>query len=139
MEEHFLNHLVAGENREPSRPWYNAAGDCIVYQMADEAIVADRIDEVLTIYRSAITDKPIGYEIKGVMALTRRFGWEGILVKSQHDAGELKAVSLSALLLVAYEQGPKTMRRRRAYADAFDSCAGQSRLRAEDLECMVAQ
>jgi hypothetical protein len=95
--------------------------------------VADRIDEVLTIYRSALTNKSIGYQIKGVAALARRFGWEGVLVEHKRDAEELHEVSLFALLLAAYEQGPKTIGRRKAYADAFESLAEKPRISAEDL------
>ena len=138
MEKHFLDNLVTGQKREHPKPWYNPAGDCIVYQMADEAVVADRIDEVLTVYRSAITNKPVGYQIKGVGALARRFGWEGVLVQSTQDAEQLKEVSLFALLLAAYEQGPKTIGRRKSYAAAFESCADTPRILADDLESVLA-
>lgn len=137
MEKHFLEHIVADEEREQAKPWYNAEGDCIIYQVADEAVVAERIDEILTIYRSALTDKPIGYQIKGVVALARRFGWEGVRVQCKIDGEEIVEVSLSALLLAAYEQGPKTIGRRKAYADAFESCADSPRIRAEDLESVL--
>jgi hypothetical protein len=53
MEKHFLAHLVQGVEREAPRPWYNPHGDCIIYQMVDEAVVGDRVDVTLTIYRSA--------------------------------------------------------------------------------------
>ena len=133
MEKHFLADLVAGQERKQPIPWYNPDGDCIIYQFADEAVIADRIDEVLTIYRSAISNKPIGYQIKGVAALAKRFGWHGVLVESKQDAEELKEVSLSALLLAAYEQGPKTIGRRMAYADAFEFCADKPRISTKDL------
>ena len=134
MEEHFLKSFVEGETREEPRPWYNPDGDCIVYQMSDEAIVADRIDEVLTIYRSANTNKPIGYQIKGVGAIARTFGWDGVMVEFKRDAEELKQISLYALLLAAYERGPKTIGRRRAYARVFESMADRPRISAEDLQ-----
>jgi hypothetical protein len=97
MEEHFLKEYVSGVSREPTRPWYNPDGDCIVYQMVDEAIIAQRVDPILTLYRSAITDKPIGYQIKGVAALANRFGWNGILVNCTQDTDGLKHISLYAL------------------------------------------
>lgn len=90
METHFLSDFIAGQTRQSPEPWYNSDGDCIIYQMCDEAVVAERVDEVLTIYNSAISGKAIGYQIKGVAALARAFGWEGILVEFQHDNGELK-------------------------------------------------
>jgi hypothetical protein len=89
---------------------------------------------VLTIYRSAVTDKPIGYEIKDVRAITSRFGWDGILVAHKTDTEELKQVSLYALLLAAYEQGPKTIGRRAGYVEAMESCGENSRIDAKELE-----
>lgn len=133
MEDHFLNEFVKDVKRERPEPWYNPDGDCIIYQIVDEAIVADRIDEVLTIYRSAISGNPIGYQIKGVAALAQKFGWEGVLVKCRKDDHEIKEVSMFALLLAAYERGPKTIGRRMAYADAFESFADQPRINAEEV------
>jgi hypothetical protein len=101
--------------------------------MLDEATIADRIDEVLTIYRSALSHKPIGYQIKGVAALASKFGWEGVMSECEEGREELKSVSLSALLLAAYEQGPKTIGRRKAYADAFDSVGSNPRMRLDDI------
>lgn len=136
MEKHFLSELVESEERLKPQPWYNPDGDCIIYQIVDEAIVADRVDEVLTIYRSALTRKAIGYQIKGVVALAKMFGWDGVLVESAHDEQEIKVVSLSALLLAAYERGPKTIGRRRAYADAIESSASHPRLEAAEIPDM---
>jgi len=78
MEEHFLRDATDGEPEFRPEPWYNAYGDCIVYQMVNEAVVGERIDEVLTIYRSAVDNRPIGYQIKGVAAIVRRFGFDGL-------------------------------------------------------------
>ena len=107
-------------------------------RFVSSVVVADRIDEVLTIYRSAITDKPIGYQIKGVSALARIYGWDVILVECRKDTEELKELSLFALLLVAYEQGPKTIGRRTAYADALESSLSNPRLRVNDIELVPA-
>ncbi|MGB7195316.1 MAG: hypothetical protein WBD81_17820 [Collimonas pratensis] len=135
MEEHFLSNLVVGVERETIyEPWYNPDGDCIVYQMVDEAIIADRIDDVLTIYRSAITGNPVGYQIKGVAALARIFGLDGISVISDQDHHELKRVSVFAILLAAYERGPKTISRRRSYAVAMESSRADGRLEIGELQ-----
>lgn len=134
MDEHFLKEIVSGVSRATSdtpKPWFNPAGDCITFQMADEAVVADRIDGLLTIYRSAIDERPIGFQIKGVAAITRRFGLKGICVECRSDKHELQEVSISALLLAAYEQGPLTISRREGYATALD-CATNSRIVAEE-------
>lgn len=132
MEEHFLKDFVSDVERENPKPWYNPDGDCIIYQMIDEAVVADRIDELLTIYRSATTNKAIGYEIKGVRAIIQLFGLVGISVECERSKQEL--LSVSALLLAAYEKGPKTIGRRNGYADAFESFTRHPQVEIPDLE-----
>jgi len=139
MEEHFLKDFVTDVTREPPRPWYNGPGDCIIFQTTDEAVVAERIDEILTIYRSVETNIPVGYQIKGVRALAEKFGWDGVRVDCKKDGDELMEVSLSALLLSAYEQGPKTISRRRGYASAFDSCDSRHRLTVSDLDLLLGR
>src|SRR6266498_1334792 len=104
MEEHFLKDFVSGPSGVPPEPWYNPHGDCIIYQTTNEAIVADRIDEVLTIYRSFETSKAVGYQIKDVAAIIGRFGWDGIGVACKEENKELIQVSVYALLLAAYEK-----------------------------------
>ena len=101
MEKHFLSDIVEGEPTFRAEPWYNPHGDCLVFQMADEAVVAQRIDEVLTIYRSAIDDRPIGFQIKGVQAIIRTFGWEGLAVTHRADHDSVKSISIAAILLAA--------------------------------------
>ena len=82
MEEHFLNKYVEGEKGFKAEPWYNAIGDCIEYRTINEAVIADRIDEKLTIYRSAISDRPIGFKIKDVQAILSKYGCDGLAVLS---------------------------------------------------------
>jgi len=121
MERHFLAHLVDGKPEFAPEPWYNPCGDSIVYQLADEAIVADRIDEMLTIFRSAVDDRPIGFQIKGVTALIRKSGLYGLTVSTVSNKSEVDCVSITALLPAAYEEGPRTLNRRRGYAQAVQS------------------
>lgn len=140
MEEHFLKEFVTGISRESPKPWYNPDGDCIIYQMADEAVVADRIDGVLTIYRSAIDNRPVGYQIKGVGEIATRFGWQGVRVDCTEDKNkaELQNVSMCALLLAAYEQGPQTIGRRNGYVTALESCAPHSHISTDEFERTLA-
>jgi len=125
MEAHFLSEVVAGPPTFQDRPWYNPHGDCIVHQVADEAIIADRIDELLTLYRSAIDRRVIGYQIKGVMTLIRKFGWDGLTVHcvTGKARDEVQQVSIAALLLAAYEVGPPTISRRVGYAQGLQTKA----------------
>ena len=133
MEKHFLEDRMEGSPQFNPEPWYNPEGDCIICQMADEAVVAERVDELLTIYRSAVDNRPIGFQIKGVQAIIRKFGWDGLAFASETDADGVKSVSVAALLLAAYEVGPKTLGRRRAYADAMQSSPPRNSFPADEL------
>ena len=120
METHFLAHMMEGEPTFRAEPWYNPDGDCIVYKMANEAAVADRIDELLTIYRSAVDNRPIGFHIKGVGAIIRKLRFAGLAVASQADTAHMTSISIAALLLAAYEERPPTLGRRIGYAAAME-------------------
>ncbi len=90
MEKHFLADMMEGEPTFRAEPWYNPDGDCIIYKMADEAVVAERVDELLTVYNSAVDDRPIGFQIKGVHAIVSKFGLDGLAAVSvaHADGGE---------------------------------------------------
>ncbi|OHB77285.1 MAG: hypothetical protein A2Z25_10535 [Planctomycetes bacterium RBG_16_55_9] len=117
MAEHFLDQYVEGEKGFLAEPWYNALGDCIEYHTANEAVVADRIDEKLTIYRSVTTNKPVGFKLKDVQAILSRYGCAGLAVMSLEQNKTL--ISVAAILLAAYEDGPPSIKRRLAYANAL--------------------
>lgn len=121
MEKHFLEGVVEGPQEFRAEPWYNADGDCVIYQTANEAVVAERIDEVLTVYRSAQDDRPIGFQIKGIKAIIEQFGLEGLGFHSETEGDKVTSVSVFALLLAAYESGPRTLGRRRAYAGVMEA------------------
>ena len=133
MEKHFLDDMMKGTASFRAEPWYNPHGDCIIYQMADEAVVAERIDELLTVYNSAIDERAIGFQIKGVHAIISKFGLDGLAVQSEADEDGVKSISIMALLLAAYEEGPRTLGRRKAYAAAMDYPAGRT-IRANELQ-----
>jgi len=136
MEKHFLADRMEGEGRPEFRaePWYNPDGDCIDYKMADEAVVADRVDELLTVYNSAVDNRPIGFQIKGVHAIISRLGLDGLLVASEADSGGVRSISIAALLLAAYEEGKPTLARRRAYAVAIECPAEKRSIPADQLQ-----
>jgi hypothetical protein len=128
MEKHFLSNFVSGKSQFVAKPWYNPHGDCIIYRTVDEEVIAERIDEILTIYHSAISEKPIGFQIKGVGAIVRRLGLAGVEVECEERDKEIMHVSLIAILLAAYESGPKTIGRRMAYTGAFEFSPRQTSL-----------
>ncbi len=119
-ERHFLADAVGTKPAFSPQPWYNPVGDCVVYKMADEASVADRVDELLTVYRSAVNNRPIGFQIKGVGAIIQKLGFAGLAIASRADYDSVKSVSITALLLAAYEHRPFTVGRRIGYAEAME-------------------
>ena len=134
MEKHFFADMMDGAPEFHPEPWYNRYGDCIVYQMADEAVVGGRIDEVLTVYNSAVDNRPIGFEIKGVAGIIRKFGLDGLVVESEADDEGVRRISITALLLAAYEDGPHTLSRRRGYATAMECPSEKRSIPADELQ-----
>lgn len=136
METHFLDDMMKGEGNPKFRPdpWYNPYGDCIVFQIADEAFVAERVDELLTVYDSVIDGRTIGFQIKGVRAILKKFGYDGLSVTSETGAGGVKSISIAALLLAAYEEGPRTLGRRKAYASVMECPVERRSIPASELQ-----
>ncbi len=136
MEKHFLEEHIKDLPKEyvyESGIWYNPYGDCIVCQVADEAIVAQRIDEVLTLYNSAIDSRTIGFQIKGVSALIKKFGWDGIGVTTHSHDDQDTLVSIHGLLLAAYESEGISIGRRKAYSIAHEQPPTNKRFSREEL------
>ncbi len=130
MDKHFLSDLVEGEPSFRQEAWYNRYGDCIIYQTANEAVVADRVDGLLTVYRSAVDNRPIGFQVKGVQAIVEKFGAEGLSIEAAGIGDKIQTISVALLLLVAYEQGPMTSERRRAYAEIMPPADIQAEVHA---------
>lgn len=124
-DEHFLNDFVKQHGGSPQEglhkgdhaPWYNQYGDCIEFQTVHHAIVADRIDEYLTIYKSAVDNEPIGFKIKDVQALIKKYGCSGMEIKATVSGHRL--LSVTALLLNAFRDLPQTINRLEGYTKAL--------------------
>jgi hypothetical protein len=138
MEKHFLADMMDGAPEFRAEPCYNPTGDCISYQTHDEAVVAHRVDELLTVYNSAVDDRPIGFQIKGVAAIIRKLGVDGLAVASVADDSGVKSISITALLLAAYEEGPRTLGRRKAYAAAMECPAEHRSIPADVFQLQAA-
>lgn len=119
MEKHFLADLIDTKPAFKAEPRYSPDGDCIVYKMADEAVVAERVDELLTIYNSALDGRPIGFQIKDVHAIIKTCGLHGLTIEAQQDEDGVHSISLNMLLLAAHEEGPPSFERRLGYSKAM--------------------
>lgn len=126
MEKHPLDDFIKeaeptakkGSHKERLEIWYNAQGDCIQFKMKQEAVVADRIDDYLTIYRSAISNEAIGFKLKDVQALIKRYGSDGMEIEALHSKEAL--ISVTALLLYAFRDSALTFNRVEGYKEALN-------------------
>ena len=106
----------AGSEQEHPSFWYNTQGDCIEFQTVDEAIVADRIDDYLTLFRTVDKREVVGFKIKGVKSLINILG--GYVGFSAAGEGK-KVAHVSVILMQAAQTEDKpTFKRITGYAEA---------------------
>lgn len=127
MDKHFLENFIRqidpsatrGSHQATREPWYNPHGDCIQFQTVNEAVIGERIDNHLTIYRSAVSNQPIGFQMKDVHRLIQKYGCSGIEVNAQVKGQRL--VRVTGLLLYAYQSEPPTINRTTGYSSAISA------------------
>ena len=88
---------IAGMSLAPhgGQPWYNSAGDCVMWFFGEQESYASRIDDKLTVYRAFDGDDLVGCQIKGVSALLAKLGKLDI---QYHEKG----VSLALLFWISH-------------------------------------
>lgn len=139
MENPFLKEFVsriAKENLDVHQNmehiWYNVTGDCIQFQTDKEvAIVAERIDVYLTIYRSAEDEKPIGFQLKDIKALIDKYKYAGIFVKTTVNSEANTIISVKALLINALTESSPSINRRTAYTEAIKALAMEDNIKVQ--------
>ena len=125
-EENYLNSFIKGMKekgqigsaKERQAIWYNKEGDCLEFQTIDELFIAHRIDKYLTLYRTVENDQLIGFQIKGVKALIRKYCFDAMVVGA--GVQDKRVVSIIALLVnvLSLEDHP-SIQRKKGYADAL--------------------
>jgi hypothetical protein len=91
---------IASAPSSPFRgqPWYNSAGDCMIWYFSDRESYGERIDDKLTVYRCLSGDDLVGCQVKGVGALLKKLGSFNV---EFHEKG----VSLALLFYVSHFDG----------------------------------
>ena len=124
--EDFLKKIMAdskgsafGSRKGDAEIWYNEEGDCLQFQLTHVAVVRNRIDDYLTVYRSAVDSAPIGFQLKDIKALIQKYSAGGIVVKAEVDKGKL--ISVTALLVNILADLGATIMRREGYSEALQS------------------
>lgn len=132
MAEHFLDEFLreSGGSESLSKaslfvaePWYNPFGDCIEFQTVPDEVVANRIDNLVTIYESAIDGRPIGFQIKDVKRLIRDMQGSGFGLSTRISTEDrnILEITLSALLFAAFnDQADRTSTEIAKYGRVFE-------------------
>lgn len=104
-------------------PWYNCAGDRVIWYFQDQDSYAERIDDKLTVYRTLESDEVVGCQIKGIQAILDK---QGIFCVNYDD----NTVLLSALFYVShYDAKPDDdARPRKPFYDRLIEKAGRTRV-----------
>ena len=121
LTEYLEAHAEPAPDGSAPQPWYNQFGDCIDYQTQRVAVVADRIDHHLTILRSAENNEAIGFQLKDVKALMKKYKSQFGIVFSTHNE---RLISVTSLLLTAFQidaPSTATMKKRAGYEQAIRS------------------
>lgn len=89
MAENLIEYLQA-HPAQGFRPMahYSHQGDFVIYYFRNAASYAQRIDELLTVFRSFETNELVGCKIKGIQHILRTAGAYG--VNADHGQVELK-------------------------------------------------
>ena len=90
LKEYLKTHKSKGFHPVPH---YSALGDFATFYFRDERAYAERVDDLLTVYRSMQTKELVGCKIKGVKHLLQTAGQFFVSI----DAGNVKLAFFFAL------------------------------------------
>lgn len=130
MDKHFLDEQVEGEPGFQKEFWYNPYGDCLELYTENVAVVADRIDDIITIYRSAETKAPVGCQIKGIRALLMHLDANHVRVEVGETQNVVRHVKVEFAVLAALRNSlmlPTAIRHLDRYADLFGIMGASAR------------
>ncbi|MFH0911120.1 MAG: hypothetical protein V1918_06425 [Planctomycetota bacterium] len=111
----FIDEILKEVKESKPGAYYDPNGDCIFFYATDELPVLDRIDSILTVYRSMESNQIVGFKIKGIAALLEKYKADFLGCASQNTE---KAFILSLFLIAAKneatapEDSSETMRNR---------------------------
>lgn len=125
MEEEFIKQLEKdikspefGSKRDDLLMWYNKEGDCIHFKTMDVDIVGKRIDEFLTLYISIEEQKPVGFQLKDIHALTSAHDID-LMVQADVATKDKRLISINMLIFKAFAKKPPNINRFSGYTDAI--------------------
>jgi hypothetical protein len=78
-----------------SRPYYSQEGDFLTYFFENQDHYAERLDDILTVYRSMDERRFVGFKLKGVVHLLKTLG------DFKFDVFDRDGILLLSMLLIA--------------------------------------
>ncbi|MCP4987906.1 MAG: hypothetical protein GY928_18195 [Colwellia sp.] len=109
-----------GSKRDDHLMWYNEEGDSIHFKTMDVDIVGKRIDEFLTLYISIEEQKPVGFQLKDIRALTEAHNIN-LTVQAGATTTDKRLVSINMLMFKAFSIKPSSKNRISGYAEALEA------------------
>lgn len=99
---------------DPSDPFaamahYDADGDCIEFSISRESFYAERIDTLVTVFRSQETNEIVGSLIKGVRKFLRQVLRQSPGFRIEVRDGRIKLTHLFTAKLWTEEMDPKAV------------------------------
>ncbi len=89
------------------RPMYFQDGDYVTYFFKDEIAEENRVDELLTVYRSIKTGEMVGCKIKGVRRILQMLGRFGVVIQDEHNVLGILFVGAALILPERREEHEK--------------------------------
>jgi len=84
MANDLMNYLAGKDvGQFMPRPHYSREGDFLTFFFRDDEAIAERIDELLTVYLSAQTRELVGAKIKGVQRILSTLGSFGVTITDE--------------------------------------------------------
>ena len=98
MKAYILANPPSGEFKP--KPYYSETGDYISFRWIKEDYYATRVSDLLTLYRSTKTKKPVGIKIKSVRGM--------LLAKMEEFCDEPKPLTIGMLVVAAALTGTRS-------------------------------
>jgi hypothetical protein len=98
MDEELNDYLRGREPQGFTRhPFYSSDGDTLTYYFEPDEAYSQRVDDLLTVYKSVQTDRLVGCKIKGVLHLVERLKNFGFALSPEDEMLRLNLLFLSAV------------------------------------------
>jgi hypothetical protein len=87
-------YLKQNSPRETFQPiaQYIPEGDCLIFHFKPDDCYAERVDSLLTVYRSEVSGDITGCQVKGVTCILKRLGDFGVQIQSQSPTVDVRLI-----------------------------------------------